>query len=112
MTLKEIIERCGGLNICEKRNITDNYCELVFFRAEKDELNKVFEGIFGPPVKPTGEKPTREALRLAKDYGGLRDSQKLYKKEFDGDTFIAMFWPWHDGVHVTVKLAILPKKER
>ena len=104
MLLKEIVEKCSGLGIYEKRNITNDYVELVFYNKEQDEWNRIFTDILGSAIKPTGLEPTEDDLRLAKDYGGIRINQTLFKKEFDGVTIIAMFWPWQDGMHTTLKM--------
>lgn len=109
MTLKEIVERCSGLGVYEQRSITDEYGELVFYNKEIDQWNMVFSDILGPAVKPQGAKPTKDDLRLTKNYGGIRAEQTLFKKEIDGFPVIAMFWPWQDEVHTTLKLAVLKK---
>lgn len=107
--LKKIIEACGTLKIQEKRCISDTYCELVFYSKDTDEWNKKFDEAFGRAKKPAGEKITKEDLRLTEHYGGIRDDQTLYKKEFENTTLIAMFWPWQDGLHTTLKMAVLEK---
>jgi len=109
MSLKEIIDRCGVSNVHEVRHITDEYGELVFYKRKVDEWNRVFSNILGPPVKPAGVEPSQDDRNLAKDYGGIWVNQTLFKKEFDGFTLIAMYWPWQDGVHVTLKMAHLKK---
>lgn len=108
--LKEIIEKCGMLSVCEQRCITDEYTELVFFNKELDKWNKIFVDIFGQAIKPTGVKPTEDNLRLTKDYGGIHDNQILFEKKFDDVTVIAMFWPWQDNIHTTLKMALLRKE--
>ncbi len=105
--LKEIVEQCSGLGIYEKRDITDEYVELVFYNKEQDEWNRIFTDILGPVIKPAGLEPTEDDLRLTKDYGGIRINQTLFKKKFDGVTVIAMFWPWQDGMQTTLKIGLL-----
>ena len=109
MTLKEIIEKCGRLSVREKRCITDEYGELVFYNREIDEWNKTFADIFGPAIKPAGSKPTEDDLDLTRDYGGIWIDQTLFRKNFDGVTIIAMFWPWQDAIHTTLKMALVEK---
>lgn len=109
MTLKEIIEACSRLSIFDKRIISDQYHELVFYNKEIDEWNKIFTVIFGPALKPAGAKPTRDDSRLTKDYGGIFANQTLFKKKFDDITVIAMFWPWQDNIHITLKMVVLEK---
>jgi len=69
-------------------------------------MDKMFTEIFGKAVKPSGTKPTKEDSRLTENYGGVYANQILYKKEFNNTTIIAMFWPWQDSTHITVKLAV------
>lgn len=110
MTLREIIEKCSGLSVYEERCITDEYGELVFYNQEITEWNKISADIFGPAVKPAGMKPTEDDLHLTKDYGGIWVDQTLFKGEFGDVIVIAMFWPWSDGIHTTLKMALLNKR--
>ena len=107
--LKEIIEKCSRLKVDESRSVAEDYAELVFFNKEISEWNKILVDALGPAIKPAGTEPTEEDLRLTEDYGGIHDSQTLFKKEFDGFTVIAMFWPWQDNEHTTLKMAALKK---
>ena len=107
MTLREIIEKCSTLSVHEERCITDEYGELVFYNREIDEWKKILADIFGPAIKPAGVKPTKHDLNLTNDYGGIRVDQTLFKKEFDDYTVIAMFWPWGNNTHTTLKMALL-----
>jgi hypothetical protein len=109
MTLKKIIEKCSRLGVYDKRFITDEYVELVFYNREIDEWNRVFIDILGPAIKPPGAEPTEDERRLTRHYGGVWSSQTLFKKDFGDATIISMFWPWQDNVHTTLK-AILFKK--
>ena len=105
--LKPIIERCNALDIYEKRCIGDTYCELVFYSKDTDAWNGVFTEIFGPAIKPAGTKATKNDLRLTRAYNGIDTNQTLFKKDFDGTTVIAMFWPWSDGTLTTLKITIV-----
>lgn len=107
--LKNILEKSSNLKVCEQRCSDDDYSELVFYKQEIDEWDKLFSDALGPAVKPCGVKPTREDSKLTEPYGGIFSNQVLYKKEFDGGIVIAMFWPWQDNEHVTLKLAFLKK---
>ena len=104
MTLKEIIEKCSILSIHDKRIITDEYNEIVFYNKDIDEWNKLFTVVLGPAIKPAGEEPTKFDLQLTKDYGGIYSNQTLFKKKFDDYTVIVMFWPWQDDIHTTLKI--------
>jgi len=109
VVLKEIIERCSELKVCEKRQISDAYSELVFYSKDLEQWNEVFAGIFGPAAKPAGVKPAKVDARLTEAYGGIFANQTLFKKEEDAVVAIAMLWPWQDGAHVTLKMALVQK---
>lgn len=109
MTLKEIVEKLSGLAIEEVRCSTENSHELVFTNEKMDEWDKIFTDILGPAVKPRGVKPTKEDQQITSKYGGIYSNQILYKKEFDDAIVLAMFWPWQDEVHTTLKLILLKK---
>lgn len=95
------------MNVFEKRNITENYLEIVFYSRDKNEWERVFIEILGNAVKPPKSNPTREDSAITKDYGGIKADQTLFKKEIEGFVVIAMFWPWGDGDHVTLKAACI-----
>ncbi len=105
MKLKEIVQKCRMENVHEVRRITDDYVELVFYNKKLDQWNKTFFDILGPPKKPAGVKPSKEDLDLTEDYGGIWINQTLFRKEFGDSTVVAMYWPWQDEVHTTLKMA-------
>lgn len=107
MSLKEIIEKCKSLKICDSRCADDAYTEIVILNEQIDRWNQVFVEIFGPALKPAGVKPDKDVLCLTKEYGGIYDNQTLFKKEIEGNTVLAMFWPWGDKIHTTLKMAVL-----
>lgn len=109
MTLEDLSERYSNLNICEKRTTTAEYCELVFYSKETDDWNKVIASFLGPPIKVAGVKPAKHDMHLTEEFGGICDNQTLFKKESDGTVVIAMFWPWQDAAHTTLKTALLRK---
>ena len=109
MTLKEIIKKCSMLSTYGELQITDEYGELVFYNKEIDGWSKIFVDILGPPIKPAGIEPTKYDLHLTKDYGGIFGNQILFKKEFADVTVIAMFWPWQDNIHTTLKIVLFKK---
>ena len=107
MTPKQIIEKCEGLSVYEKRSLEDGYSELVFYSKEANEWNRVVVDILGPAVKPAGVKPSQDHQNVTKEYGGIHANQTLFKKEYGDFSVIAMFWPWQDGIYVTLKIAVL-----
>ena len=107
--LKEIIEKCLKFDIYEKRDITDEYCEIVFHNKDKDELEKTLTGILGAAVKGPKAKPATQDALITKNYGGIHNDQTLFKKEFEDGIVIAMLWPWQDGAHTTLKASLIKK---
>ena len=109
MTLKAIIDKCSMVSVHEVRHVTDHYGELVVYNAKMDKWNQIFVDLLGPPKKPLGVEPSDHDLELTQEYGGIWSNQTLFEKELDDFTLIAMYWPWQDGVHTTVKLAHVSK---
>ena len=109
LTLKEVMDKCGSLKIFEKRSATDDYIELVFHNEETGEWNKLLSDFFGPAAKPPKAKPSKNDISITKVYGGIRPDQTLFRKDFDDAMIIAMFWPWQDGAHTTLKIFLIRK---
>ena len=99
------------LNIYEKRSANIECAEIVFCAKDAEAWMKMFSETFGLATKPTGKKPTKDDLELTQKYGGIRDNQTLFKKNFNGTTIIAMLWPWQDKEHITLKLAVVMSAE-
>ena len=111
MALREIVEKCNILNIYDKREITDDYCEIVFYSKDVEEWTKILADFLAPAVKPQGVEPTKDDSRLTENYGGIRSHQTLFKKEYGDVVIIAMFWPWGDGSHTTLKMVFLQSRK-
>ncbi len=109
MKPKDIIGRCSALDVCEKRSVTDDYCELVFYAKDTDAWGKALGGILGPAIKLPGARPSKEDLRLTQDRGGINIDQTLFRKDIGDAVIIAMFWPWRDSLHTTLKIALIGK---
>lgn len=103
------MKKCRPLSIFELRRNSDEFCELVFYNKDIDEWNEIFADILGHAIKPPGVEPTEDDQCLTKDYGGTWFDQTVFRKEFDDVTVIAMFWPWQDSTHTTLKMALLKK---
>jgi hypothetical protein len=106
--IKDFVAAIGALKIYERRETNDAYCEVVFFSQDLAEWKNVLSSFFGPAAKDRGAKPSKEHQKLTEDYGGIRSEQVLFVKhiETDGDTVIAMLWPWDDGEHITLKIFV------
>ncbi len=109
MELKEIIDCCSHLKIREKRCLTDDFIELVFKNEEVDEWHRVLSAFLGDPIKPKGQEPSDDDLKLTEKTGGIRIEQTLFEKEFEDASIIAKFWPWMDNIHTTLRMALLQK---
>ncbi len=109
MNLKQVFEQLSSLAIEEERSVSEDYLEIVFLNKEFSNWDKALSGILGPAVKPAGQAPTSEDDALTSEFGGIFDNQTLFKKDMDGKCVIAMFWPWQDKEHTTLKMALLKK---
>ena len=109
MRLKEIIDCCGELKVYEKRCITDDFIELVFYNDEIDEWHRILTAFLGDPSKPKGQEPSTKDLELTAKTGGIRIDQTLFEKDLSDGTIIAKFWPWQDDTHTTLRMALLLK---
>ncbi len=109
MQLKEIVSYCKDLPVCENRCLTDDFYEVVFFNADIDQWMRVLEAFLGPARKAAGQEPTDADLVLTAKTGSIRIEQTLFEKEFENGTVIAKLWPWKDGVHTTLRMAMLHK---
>lgn len=109
MNPKDIVSKLTSLSISEKRQITDEYGEIVVLNTP--ELDKLLIDTFGPAIKKYSEKPNTEALNLTKQYGGIRNNQALFRLNFATHVLVAMLWPWDDKQHITVKIAAIKLKK-
>lgn len=109
MELKEVIAKCSDLEVQEERSLNDGYVELVFFTKDQDAWSKALAQDLGEPIKPAGVEPSKEQSALTEAYGGVFANQTLFNKDFNGTRILAMFWPWQDKEHTTLKLALLKK---
>ncbi len=89
----------------ECRKQTFGYMEFVMAVKDLSVVYPVLEEYFGPPFKPAGVNPTKEASSRTAPYGGIEKQQTLFYVERDGKSNCAMIWPWQDKTRATVKLA-------
>jgi hypothetical protein len=107
MPLKQMIQQIENLGIVEKRSVNDDYCEVVFRSAQTEQVNQILMALLGPATKPPGNAPTAHDETLTAPTGGIRPNQTLYEKKIGTAIVIAKLWPWGDGVHTTLKTALL-----
>jgi hypothetical protein len=107
MILDDILQSAQDLGVYERRSVSAEYCELVFFSKDVDRWYGILSSVLGEPRKPSGQEPTASDLDLTNHTGGIRANQTLFEKEFGEETVIAKIWPWDDGDHMTLKMAVL-----
>ena len=105
MNFDELAQKLQSIPVDEERKRSEGYVEFVLSSRHLAQLYQVLEKYFGPPFKPPGVAPTKEAEDLARSYGGIMKHQTLYFLQRDGLANCAMIWPWGDGSRVTVKIA-------
>ncbi len=105
--LERIEKKLGELAVSKQRKRTDNYSELVFFNKDLKKWDRALTGILGPPMKSKWKKPDENLTVITRGFGGIRVGQTLYFKEFEDCKVLAMFWPWKDKTHTTLKLSMI-----
>lgn len=108
MQLTEVLARLQGLEIYERRSVTNELAELVFENKNALVWHQQLASILGPALKSPGAKGNAEVKKLAKPFGGIRSKQSLYYKSFGDYALMAMFWPWQNGRCTTCKIHYLP----
>lgn len=109
MRLKDIYRKCEHLTIFEQRCINDDFVELVFLNQDLPEWFDTISALLGAPRKAENKEPNANDLELTANTGGIRYEQTLFEKEFQDGIVIAKFWPWKDGDHTTLRMALLMK---
>lgn len=104
MTFEEFLCEVKNIRCQETRAWTDKYCEVVVASADLEAMAVVLQSYFGPPLKPKGERPSKEANAFAEPYGGIFDSQTMYFHKNGQGSELALLWPWGSGLSVTVKI--------
>ena len=107
MMIDEILLQAKNLPVYERRSMSAEYCELVFFSADLNAWYDILLISLGEPRKPPGREPTKSDMDLTHQTGGIRINQTLFEKKVGGQTIIAKIWPWDDGKHMTLKMAML-----
>ncbi|BBO67134.1 hypothetical protein DSCA_10640 [Desulfosarcina alkanivorans] len=107
MKLRDITDCCVHLEVHEKRCDRDDLFELVFFERDIAEWTRILAAFLGDPVKPSGKVPTSKDLELTEGTGSIRVEQTLFEKSVENGAIIAKFWPWKDGRHITLRMALL-----
>lgn len=104
ISIEGIIKQCEDLKVAEVRVESPSYDERVVFLDEIERWESILSQVLGPPVKPAGVKTSQEHFAMTVNFGGVHENQTLFYKESDEGTMIAMFWPWQNNTHVTMKI--------
>lgn len=107
MTLDDILVQARDLGIYERRSLSAEYCELVFFTKDLDLWFRILAEALGEPRKPAGREPTKGDLGITSNTGGIWINQTLFEKTLGEKTIIAKIWPWNDERYMTLKMAML-----
>lgn len=107
MTFDDILLQAKNLGVYERRSLSAEYCELVFFTRDLETWYDILSSSLGEPRKPPGQEPSTSDLDLTSKTGGIRINQTLFEKDFGAETVIAKLWPWEDDEHITLKMAML-----
>lgn len=108
MTIDQILIKCNYLTVDEKRINSPVYDERVIFQKDLGQWMAVLSEMLGPPVKPAGQKTTRQEFSMTVEYGGIADNQVMFYKKFDDNKVIVMLWPWKDNARITLKIIAIP----
>lgn len=104
MNSEVLKEEINKFILKEVRGSSAQTFEFIISANYLDDLHKTLEGFFGPPLKPSERKPTRQEKNQADPYGGIRIGQTLFYRA-EGNAFsIALIWPWGNGESATVKI--------
>jgi len=104
MDLTSFLESLKKFPFEEIRKQNPEHFEGVFLTSHSDELNAILSAFFGPPIKASGEKPSGEQKNMTDAYGGIMKNQTLYAASHEGQSYVAMIWPWSDNTKATVKV--------
>lgn len=105
MSIQMILEKCSELEIKKIKKQKEDYLEIVFFAGDLIKWNELFTNLFGPAVKPAGQKPSGRDQVLTRELRGIRPNQTLFFNKVGNNDMIAMFWPWDDKRHITLKVS-------
>ncbi len=104
MNYAKFLEQVRHVRNDHVRTDTPDYTEIVIPKTSLADMEKVMGQFLGPPAKPLGQKPAPEHLALTDKYGGIRPDQILYVHSEREDGVLVMFWPWGNGLLITVKI--------
>lgn len=107
--IQTFIDQTRDLPLYERRGGDDFNEEVVVYNKDLEPWLKVLNSLLDPAAKPAGVKPSKEINAITSPFGGIRDDQTLYKKDFPEGSWLAMLWPWQDKQRTTLKLFFIKK---
>ena len=105
------MEKAGNLEIYQSRHQSDDYLELVVLNKDIEQWNMAVAEVMGPVLKSAGASPTDYDRSITQEFGGIMPGQVLFEKKTTVNSLIAMFWPWQDSVHTTLKVFLVTRDE-
>lgn len=112
MSFGALVQEVKGFPFQQVRYDYINYLELVIDLKYAKDLCLLLERHLGPPLKPMGREPSREAKQVTDPLGGIEKNQVLYCSRYERAAQCALLWPWADHDYVTVKIARLLESPR
>jgi hypothetical protein len=85
-----------------------DYFEAVFFKQDLIKVVAKVSNALGEILYPSSKSLDKKFENFILEYGGIQKGQSLYCKESGDFIVLAMFWPWQDGEHITLKLVKKP----
>jgi hypothetical protein len=109
MELIDLLTQLKHLDYSQKKYHVDSLGEYVQLVFNPDHLQTWLDAIsklLGPPIKTEEQPVTEDILRLTENVGEIFDHQTLYYREIEGQSVMAMLWPWSSQEAITLKIMI------
>lgn len=103
MHLDDIKAAVKSIPLDALRMENDNFIEVVVLKKDIGSLKARMDELFGQPLWPSDNKLSTAVHEVIKNFGGIMVGQTLYYSKQQDCALFAMFWPWSDGEHTTVK---------
>jgi len=108
MQFDQLRTEVKGIDFDAVRRDDDHYFEGVIVRDGLAGLAVRLERYLGHPIWPSQSMLSEPVREIISPYGGIREGQELYLLSEENASVFAMLWPWGDGVHITLRLGIIP----
>lgn len=105
----ELKEQVKNFRLTALRSEEETYFEAVIQNELVQELAGKLKVYLGAAVFTGGEKLADNVKKIINQFGGINPGQTLYLLQENDTVILAMFWPWQDRLHTTLKMALLTK---